>query len=400
MTHNSHIEQLIQNLCPNGVKYIPLGEVTYWDKKFNGVDKSLQPQTRKYHYYLANELEKLESENGNIRILYTNNRIAYAEESKLGSTIADAEIVCIPWGGNANIKYYKGKFVTADNRIAIARDPKVLNTKFLYYYLLTRQKEIDLLYRGAGIKHPNMLQVLTIPLPLPPLPIQEEIVRTLDAFANLIENIDTEIKERERQLELYLVAILERIKEDGKNWYKLGDICYQPKERINVEELSPENYVGVENMLQNRQGVTSSTCVPSTNAIKYISGDILLGNIRPNLRKIWMADRIGGTNGDVITLRRYDKYKEFLLPRYLYYILSDESFFTYNIQYSRGAKMPRGNKEKILAYPIPLPPLAEQRAIAEKLDTIEALIANLKTEHDLRQQQYEYYREHLINLLK
>ena len=58
------------------------------------------------------------------------------------------------------------------------------------------------------------------------------------------------------------------------------------------------------------------------------------------------------------------------------------------------------NGQKIKSYPIPLPPLAEQRAIAEKLDTIEALIANLKTERDLRQQQYEYYREHLINLLK
>ena len=50
--------------------------------------------------------------------------------------------------------------------------------------------------------------------------------------------------------------------------------------------------------------------------------------------------------------------------------------------------------------PIPLPPLAEQRAITEKLDTIEAFIANLKEERALRQQQYEYYREHLINLLK
>ena len=50
--------------------------------------------------------------------------------------------------------------------------------------------------------------------------------------------------------------------------------------------------------------------------------------------------------------------------------------------------------------PIPLPPLSEQRAIAAKLDTFEKLITNLKTERDLRQQQYEYYREKLINLLK
>jgi type I restriction enzyme S subunit len=49
---------------------------------------------------------------------------------------------------------------------------------------------------------------------------------------------------------------------------------------------------------------------------------------------------------------------------------------------------------------IPLPPLAEQRAIAEKLDTIDAFIANLKEERALRQQQYEYYRKYLINLLK
>lgn len=246
----------------------------------------------------------------------------------------------------------------------------------------------------------NLGIIKEIQIPLPPLKIQEEIVRVLDSIGALINNINEEIKARQRQVELFKEARLNYIKENCEKWYKLVDVCYIPKERIKASELNADNYVGVDNMLQNKRGITPSRFVPTTNAIKYIDGDVLIGNIRPNLRKIWLADRVGGTNGDVVTLRRLDKYKKAILPKYLYYLLSDEAFFIYDIQYARGAKMPRGNKEMIMEYSIPLPPIEEQQAIAAKLDTIEAFIANLNEEQTLRQQQYEYYRAKLISLLK
>ena len=106
-------------------------ELTIWDKKFNGVDKLMQPKVIKYHYYLANELTNLERNDGDIRILYTTDKVAYTSSEDVEGNISEGEVVAIPWGGNPTVKYYHGKFVTADNRIATSNDTTVLNNKFL-----------------------------------------------------------------------------------------------------------------------------------------------------------------------------------------------------------------------------------------------------------------------------
>ena len=117
---------------------------------------------------------------------------------------------------------------------------------------------------------------------------------------------------------------------------KLIDVAIYAKVRISANKLNKENYVGVENLLQNKLGKTSSNYVPTEGSfIEYLPNDILIGNIRPYLRKIWLADKTGGTNGDVLVIRLTDKN---ILPRYLYHILANEHFFEYNIKYSKGAK--------------------------------------------------------------
>ena len=134
---------------------------------------------------------------------------------------------------------------------------------------------------------------------------------------------------------------------------------------------------------------------------KYLAKDILLGNIRPYLKKIWQANCTGGTNGDVLVIHITD---EIINPRYLYQVLASNVFFEYNMQYAKGTKMPRGNKTAIMQYRIPMPPLAEQArivAILDKFDTLTtSLSEGLPREIALRRQQYEYYREQLLNFPK
>ena len=67
----SKLNDLIKELCPNGVEYKPLWSLTAWDKKFNAVDKEKQTKICKYKYYLANELDELISNEGNVKILTT-----------------------------------------------------------------------------------------------------------------------------------------------------------------------------------------------------------------------------------------------------------------------------------------------------------------------------------------
>ena len=191
--------------------------------------------------------------------------------------------------------------------------------------------------------------------------------------------------------------MIKRLCPKGAEWKKISEIAYYPKVRINTETLSVDTYVGVESLIKDRGGKTSSSSLPEGVAIEFLPQDILIGNIRPYLKKIWLSDCQGGTNGDVICIRVLDS-KE-VIPKYLYHNLASDKFFDYDNSHAKGGKMPRGDKNAILAYKIPLPPLEIQSRIVEVLDKMATLTAELeaelKAELEARKQQYEYYRNKL-----
>ena len=161
-------------------------------------------------------------------------------------------------------------------------------------------------------------------------------------------------------------------------WKALGEISEYSKTRISHELLNKANYIGVNNLLQNRAGKTESDHVPvAGNSTKYQNDDILIGNIRPYLKKIWLANNTGGTNGDVLVIRLTNNTVN---PRFLFQVLADDKFFNYNMQHAKGAKMPRGDKTKIMDYCIPIPPLKIQNKIVQILDKFAELTAELTAE--------------------
>lgn len=171
--------------------------------------------------------------------------------------------------------------------------------------------------------------------------------------------------------------------------------------RIDASALDSSSFVGVDNLLSDRRGKTEANYLPNTSRLTaYQPGDILIGNIRPYLKKIWMADSSGGCSGDVLAVRIKDAAQGQLEPAYLYYLLSSDSFFSYNMQHAKGAKMPRGDKAAILNYPIHVPSLGEQRRIVEVLQKFDALVNDisngLPAELAARRKQYEYYRDKLL----
>ena len=195
------------------VEMKPMWAITTWDKKFNGVDKKQQPAINRHHYYLAKELEPLIVPNGDIKVLTTSPSDSYTTVELAKDNIKDGEIVAIPWGGNAIVQYYNGKYITSDNRIAIVNDEKQLNCKFLFYVLKNREKELAKYYRGAGIKHPDMFKVLHMEIPVPSLATQERIVDILDRFdtltTSLTDGIPAEIAMRREQYEYFRSRLLD-----------------------------------------------------------------------------------------------------------------------------------------------------------------------------------------------
>ncbi|MGP9513026.1 restriction endonuclease subunit S [Psychrobacter sp. AOP5-GZ1-6] len=288
-------------------------------------------------------------------------------------------------------------------RISV-KNNELLLPIFLYSYL---NRTPQLIKHDNGVTQTNLRknQILDVKIPIVPLNVQVEIVRILNTFTKLTleltSELTSELTARKQQYTYYREQLL-TFAESKVEWKLLGEVAEYSKTRISYELLNEENYVGVNNLLQDKAGKEESSHVPTQgNSTKYQDNDILIGNIRPYLKKIWQADCIGGTNGDVLVVHRTD---EAVHPRYLYQILADDNFFNYNMQHAKGAKMPRGDKARIMEYKIPIPSLPEQKRIVAILDKFDALttslIEGLPREIELRQQQYEYYRELLLSFPK
>ncbi len=282
-------------------------------------------------------------------------------------------------------------------KMITSKDESKVSLKYIYYWLNTLPSGlVDGDHKRQWISNYSNKQI-----PIPPLSIQKKIVHILDTFTGLTAELTAELTARKQQYSYYRDQLLS-FEEGEVEWKCLREVAKYSKERISSDKLDKNNYVGVDNLMQNREGKTISNYVPqSGNSTKYNINDILIGNIRTYLMKIWHADRVGGTNGDVLVIHPTDKN---ITPRFLYQLLADDSFFEYNMQHAKGAKMPRGNKSKIMDYKIPIPPLEEQGRIVSILDKFHTLTNSinegLPKEIELRKKQYEYYRDMLLTFPK
>lgn len=379
-------------------------EVTIWDKKFTGVDKSMQPQVIKYHYYLANELSELESSEGDIRILYTTDKVAYAEAENVAGNISEGEVVAIPWGGNVSIKYYKGKFVTADNRIATSNNRDVLDNKYLYYWMQSQKDIIGSFYRGAGIQHPSMFKVLTMQIPIPFLSEQQRIVGILDTFTASIDNLKEQIAQRRKQYEYHRCRLFSTEKWVENKIGELTKVFSCPRvfkeqwQDSGVPFWRSSDIMSYYNGVKNPRGdvfISQSLYEElSSKSDKIKEGDILVTGggsigipyIKKDNRPLFVKD------ADLICIQKCSS----MLPKYLYHYFLSTGFQLYLKKITHDATIAHYTISQIKDTPIPIPSLQEQQRIVSILDTFEASIQNLEAQLSQREKQYEYYRNKLL----
>lgn len=146
-------------------------------------------------------------------------------------------------------------------------------------------------------------------------------------------------------------------------------------DKIAIEKLNAETYISTENMLPNFAGVSTASQLPQTgNFTKFKAGDILVSNIRPYLKKVWRSNKTGGASNDVIVFRSNSD----IDSNFLEFILKNELFINYVMKNAKGLKMPRGDKESMLIYPVYIPPyptFSEQQKIADCLSSVDDLIS-------------------------
>ena len=378
----SKIFDLINELCPDGVEFRELGEIADIEKGTQ-LNKSLLSKDGKYPVM-----------NGGI------NPSGYWHEYS-----HDADMIVISQGGASAgyVNWLDTRFFAGAHAFVINAKEKYILKRYAFHYLKRNQQNFMQSQYGAGIPALAKSELEKFKLPVPPMEVQREIVRILDSFTLLTAELTAELTARKKQYEFYrdfLLSFDELDKNGGGCELKmLGEIADYSSSRISFSALNELNYVSVENLLQDKAGKIPSKCVPSSgNWTKFESGDILIGNIRPYLKKIWQADCIGGASGDVLVLHLKDTSVNF---RYLYQILADDKFFNYDMKTAKGAKMPRGNKDLILEYKIPVPSLQTQQKVVDILDKFDTLVNSitegLPREIELRRKQYEHYRELLLN---
>ena len=398
------------------VEWKPLWSVTTWDKRFNAVEKEKQPKVIKYHYYLASELKPLIVDGGNVKLLTTNESDIWTTEELVQSNISEGEIIAIPWGGNPIVQYYKGKFVTADNRIATSNNTKILDNKFLYYFLLSKLDVISSFYRGSGIKHPSMYHVLEMLIPIPPHPVQTEIVRILDALTALTSELTSELILRRKQYEYYREKLLseEELGKVGGEWKNLKDVLINlrtglnPRNNFKLNTDGAESYyITVRELDSVNIKITDKTDKISNQAREIIDkrsklniGDILFSGTGTIGKTAFISElpRNWNIKEGVYALTVN---QEIIKPMYLLRLLQSEITKKQINNFVMGSTVKSISMADLKKVKILIPSLDEQQRIVSILDKFETLTNSITEGLPLAieqsQKRYEYYRELLLS---
>lgn len=154
----------------------------------------------------------------------------------------------------------------------------------------------------------------------------------------------------------------------------LREVALFVNEKAALKDLKPETYVSTENLLQDFMGMTPSPSRPSAgSATRFKKDDVLISNIRPYLRKVWVANIEGAASNDVLVVRA----RENVVDEYLQHFLLSDSFIEYVMTGAKGVKMPRGDVDLIKRFIVTAPTKPEeQKKIAECLSCIDHLITS------------------------
>lgn len=259
-------------------------------------------------------------------------------------------------------------------------DNNIANSQFVYYYIKSSYEDLLNLACGAAQQNLSVGVIADFSILLPSLVEQNRIVSILGSLDDKIDLLHRENATLEAMAEtLFRQWFIEEAKEDWEEG-KLGDICLYATEKIDISNVYVDTYISTENMRPNKQGVVEASSIPENIKVtKYIQDDILLSNIRPYFKKIWLADRNGACSNDVLCIRS----KNEDLKYFTYHTTRQDDFFDYVMLGAKGCKMPRGDKQHIMNWPIIIPPdgiLKEFNAIvSDGIDKIRKNNKQIKT---------------------
>jgi len=246
------------------------------------------------------------------------------------------------------------RYVISQSQFRVRCNDKVL-PEYLVYYFHTPIGQHKLLSNASQVGVPALARPSStfqqIEVVLPELSIQKCVVEIISTIQKKIAN-NQELNDN--LADLLQTIYQERFVNDilAVNQGVLSDICSYSRDKVAVSELNIRTYFSTENMLSGKAGSTEATSLPTTSQTTAChKGDTLISNIRPYFKKIVYCEDNCGCSTDVLCFTPSQ-------PRYSAYLFSTlyaDKFFAFMVAGSKGTKMPRGDKQQIMTYPVVLP---------------------------------------------
>jgi len=293
----------------------------------------------------------------------------------------------------------------AMNLFLIRVDETKANPVYVYIYLKVHEAYVKQFANGSVTKTITKEAVRNLEISLPPRNIQDQIAEHYGSLSKKIEvnsRINQTLEEMAQAIfkswfvdfdpvkakmngeqpegmdaataSLFPEKLVESelgLIPEGWDVGTLSDVAKYCSARTKTDTITLENYISTENMLAEKKGVTAASKLPTAKTVAaYKSGDILVSNIRPYFKKIWLAEGSGGRSNDVLGFESVSANTE----SYLMNVLYQDTFFEYMTRTSKGAKMPRGDKTAIMNWEMAVPPVELREAFSAIVDKFYQLI--------------------------
>lgn len=397
----THIEQMIQDMCPNGVEFKTLGEV----------EKSgLISMGR------GNVISKDDMKNtpGDYPV-YSSSSVGNGEIGRYGLYMFDDERITWSIDGGGKFFYrnnHKYSVTNVGGWIKVLRED-IITTKFLYYILI--KEWTNKVYDYNHKAHPSVIRE-EYEIPLPPIEIQKKIVECLDKFSALAAELQAELQMRRKQYEYYRTQLLTPHSDcnsadntDDCNWvFKPFEEIFELRGGYTPSKNKPQFWEGgtipwfrMEDIRTNGRVLSDALLYITPEAVKgkgLFEKDsfVLATSATIGEHALLAVDAL--TNQRFTNLKVRKQYKDLLYTQFIFhYMFKVDEFCKAHTNISGFESV---DMDALRKMPFPLPPLAEQARIVSILDKFEALTTSLSdgipAEQAAQQKRYEYYRDLLL----
>lgn len=407
----SKLQELIKQHCPNGVEYKKLGEIGEFYSGLSGKSKEdFQCGNAKFVTYkniYSNSqlnmeiLEHVRVDDNEKQHQVRKGDILFTGSSETADECGMSSVVAIA----VNEKLYLNSFCFGLR----LNTPQQFNIHYLKHLLRSNEIRKQIKQTASGVTRYNISKkrFANIEIPVPPLEVQEEIVRILDCFADYSAELQAELQARREQYEYYRDKLLSFNKIGGVLWLTMNEIgTFIRGNGLQKKDFTESGFPCIHyGQIHTHYGTFASETISFTSQ-KYAEqlkkaqyGDLIIATTSEDVdgcckAVAWLGDSEVAISGDAYIFHHKQN------PKYISYLFQTDLFANYKRTAYTGTKVIRVSSERMGKFALPIPPLAEQERIVCILDKFETLVNDLSeglpSEIAAVGEQYEYYRNKLL----